>query len=51
MDIGAATGVVELPIVAVDGFAAVEDVVVAVCANACDAKIEPTASITKNFFI
>jgi hypothetical protein len=50
MDIGAAAGVVGLPIVAADGLAAVAGAVVAGCANASDAKVELTASITKNFF-
>ena len=51
MDIGAATGAVGLPTVTADGLAAVEGAVVAVCENACDARAELTASITKNIFV
>lgn len=48
---GVAAGVVGFTVDGADGLAAVEGAVVAVCANAWDAKAELTASITKNFFI
>lgn len=51
MDVAAAAGVVGLPVLATDGLAVVGGVVVAVCANACDAKAEHTESSIKNFFM
>lgn len=48
---GAAAGAVGFTVVAGDGLAAVDGEVVEVCANACDARAELTASITNNFFI